>query len=309
MIPTEDNKLQAMYVKAADYLKEGEYEKAYPIFIELGDYKDSALHASRFAHLPVKIVQDDDGMMEGKTTFTTNYTYNEYGECIEKVGAYKDEVGPGFSEKNYYDDSGRLVKRESVSEAGCSTEIYEYNADGKLIKKTGCTDGANVGGITTYTYDEKGNRTTSRFDSYLGIDTENYGSQEPYHSENYRYYYDKQNRCVKMEQQYGEEYLFTYTVEYNENSLPLKITADDGQGTVNETVFSYNDKGQCTEIDTDYEKSTYSYLDSDTPITAIRTRDGGEDCHATYSYDLFYLRNDKDPIPFHIKEHLLFLSE
>ncbi len=307
LLPEKADERQPTYVQACDLLKEGKYEEAYPLFVSLGDYKDSALHTQKFARLPVQIVKEDDGMLEGIYLFTTDYSYNEYGECISEVGAYENEVGPGYSEKSTYDQSGKLIKKETSSEAGESTITYEYDGD-HLIKKIGYTEGANVGGITSFTYDDQGNRLSSKFDSYMGINTEDYESQEPYSSETTEYYYDEQNRCVKTVNQYGEEFLYTYTVEYNQNSLPIKIISDDGQGNPTETLFKYDDSGRCTEITTPYDHTVYRYDKGDLPVSAAFTRTDGQPCDITYTYKLFYLRNKKDNTPFHIKEHLSFLE-
>ena len=99
MLPEQNDTLQPTYIQACDLLKAGDYEQAYTLFKSLGDYKDSALHTSRFAYLPVKIVQEDDGMLERVCLYTTDYTYNEHGECIERVGTYEDEAGPAFPRK------------------------------------------------------------------------------------------------------------------------------------------------------------------------------------------------------------------
>lgn len=308
ILPGQDAKLQPKYTEACDLLKAGNYEQAYTLFYQLGDYKDSAEHLKHFAWLPVQITQEDDGMTKEIILYTTTYSYNEHGECTSRIGTYESDIGPGYSEYNTYDALGKLIKSESTSEAGFSTITYQYDANDNLIKQVGCTEGPDVGGITTYTYNEQNLRQSSEYSSYLGIDTYSYESQEPYHTDVSEYYYDENNRCNKMIQHYGDDYQYTYTVEYNDNSLPLKVVSDDGQGNVLSTLLKYDDIGRCIEITTNYDRTVYSYGEGELPVCAVRTRDGGEPCDITYSYKLFYLRNEKDPIPFHVKEHLYFLE-
>lgn len=299
---------ESEYNRALSLIEQGEYDKAYSVFEALGNYKDSATLLKRFVSLPTKIEKEDDGMLEGVYMYYTTYTYNEYGECISRVGEYENEVGPGFSEQDTYDDKGNLILRKAISEAGYSTITYEYDEDGKLIKETGCTDGANVGGITTYTYNERGLRTLACYSSYLGIDTEAYQSQEPYHTQTTEYYYDDSDRCVKVLEHYGEEYVFTYSVEYNDNSLPTSVVSDDGQGSKSTTVFKYDDKGRCTQITTPYDNTVYTYDESELPISAVYTRDGGQPCDIVYTYETYFVRNEPDGVPFHIKEHINFFE-
>ena len=55
------------YKNAIELISSGNYEEAYVLFKELGDYKDSEEYLSRFWYMPVKLsvtYEDDDGFLE-----------------------------------------------------------------------------------------------------------------------------------------------------------------------------------------------------------------------------------------------------
>ncbi len=301
-LPMEDTELQPTYAKACDLLKEGKMEEAYPLFLSLGDYKDSALHASKFAYLPTEILAQDDGFGEEIAYYKTTYSYDEKGRLLKGEGAYTKEEGPGYSEEHTYNKEGLLLKTKTLSEAGDSTVTYQYNEQGQCLKEIGFTDGANVGGITLFTY-ENGLRKTATVRSYLGIDTAAYETEEPYHQSTVTYSYNDQGLCTKAEENTGENGIFTYTVAYNSFGLPILLKHTDSQGFESETTFEYDAQGRCTKVDTDYDVTEFSYGEGNLPRSATRTRDGGKPCAITYTYQLFYL--DESPqIPFHINEYL-----
>lgn len=301
-IPQEDAELQPTYARACDLLKEGKLEEAYPLFLTLGDYKDSALHASKFAYLPTEILAEDDGFGEEMAHYKTTYSYDEKGRLLEGKSAYTNDEGPGYSERHSYDEAGLLTKTQAVSEAGESVITYEYNDQGQCLKEIGFTDGANVGGITLFTY-EKGLRKTATVRSYLGTDTAAYETEEAYHQSTVTYSYNDQGLCTKAEENTGENGIFTYTVDYNEWNLPTRVAHTDNDGYSSETIFEYDEQGRCTKADTDYDLTEFSYDDGDLPLSATRTRDGGKPCAITYTYQLFYL-DEVPQIPFHINEYL-----
>lgn len=301
-IPQEDADLQPTYVKACDLLKEGKLEEAYPLFLNLGDYKDSALHASKFTYLPTEILAQDDGFGEEPAYYKTTYSYDEKGRLLQGEGAYTKEEGPGYSEEHTYDKEGKLLRTEAISEAGESVVTYEYNEQGQCIKEVGYTNGANVGGITIFTY-ENGLRKTATVRSYLGTDTAAYETDEAYHQSTVTYSYNEQGLCTKAEENTGASGIFTNTVEYNSLNLPTRLAHTDNDGYSSETIFEYDEQGRCIKVDTDYDVTEFTYNDGNLPRSATRTRDGGKPCAITYTYQLFYL-DEVPQIPFHINEYL-----
>lgn len=305
-VPQEDAELQPTYVRACDLLKEGKLEEAYPLFLSLGDYKDSALHASKFAYLPTEILAQDDGFGETMAYYKTTYSYDEKGRLLKGEGAYTKEEGPGYSEEHTYDKEGKLLRTESISEAGESVITYEYNDQGQCTKEIGYTNGANVGGITLFTY-ENDLRKTATVRSYLGTDTAAYETDEAYHQSTVTYSYNDQGLCTKAEENTGENGTFTYTVNYNSFGLPTLLRHTDNDGYSSETVFEYDEQGRCTKVETFYDVTEFTYDDGALPVSATRTRDGGKPCAITYNYQLFYL-DEVPQIPFHINEYLAGLE-
>lgn len=306
-LPQEDASLQPTYQKACDLLKEGNYEEAYPLFLSLGDYKDSADHAKKFFYQPIEILAQDDGFGEELVYHKTTYTYDEKGILLRYEGGYTKEEGPGFSEQYTFDDEGKKIRTDAISEAGDSTITYEYNDKGQIIKQIGFTEGANVGGITRLTYDDQGNRIAAEIASYLGTDPAGYETSEPYYKARTEYTYNEQGYCTKMVENSGESNIFTYTITYNDRNLPTSLKHTDGSGFSSETVFSYDEQGRCTRIDTDYDVTEFSYEEGNLPAKAVRTRDGGKPCEITYTYQLFYLE-EAPQFPFYLEEHLAVLE-
>ena len=300
-LPQEDADLQPTYVKACDLLKEGKLEEAYPLFLSLGDYKDSAVHAAKFAYLPTEILAQDDGFGEEIALYKTTYSYNEKGQLLEGKGTYTKEEGPGYSESHIYDKEGLRIETKTQSEAGDSTLTYEYNDQGQCIKRVGYTDGANVGGITLFTY-EKGLVKTATVRSYIGTDPAAYETNEPYHQSTVSYTYNGQGLCTEAKENTGENGVFTYEVSYNEQNLPTLLKHTDSQGFESKTVFEYDEQGRCTKVDTDYDVTEFTYGKGNHPVSAICTRDGGKPCEITYTYQLFYL-NEAPKIPAHLAEY------
>ncbi len=302
MLPKEDSELQPKYTEACDLLKEGDYEGAYDLFSQLGDYKDSKTHLSKFAYLPTEILKEDDGMGENIVIYRTRYTYNEKGLLTEGVGQYTNDEGPGYSEKLEYNHKGQLTVNKTESEAGYSTLEFEYNDKGQLIKRVGCTEGANVGGITTYSYGEDSLLKEAVMQSYIGTDTANYQNEQPYHTDKVTYTCDNDGRYIKAESSYGDGGI-TYTASYNKNGLPIEIKSVTSDSFESVTRFEYGESGLCTSIITPYDRTDYQYSGHDLPVSATYTRDGGVPCKITYSYKLFYLEQ-KPKFPFFMDEHL-----
>lgn len=311
-LPETDDTLEPTYIEACNALKDGDYDKAYELFTQLGDYKDCKTHLSYFAYLPVEIISEDDGMGDEMVTYRTEFQYDKNGQLILRKGEYTNNEGPGFSEKYTYDEKGQLTKRETESEAGFSTYTYEYDNDGKLIKKVGCTDGANVGSITTYSYNENGNCFNIISKSYMGIDTADYQNQTPYHTDTYVYSYTSTDfpspYCI--EHIYGNEQI-TYDISYVKWPIPTTITSIDSEGFKNTISFEHDENAGAKKVITPYETIEFTYENSSGgPTSAIRTREGGKPCEITYKYKLIYQKFDSpknsvlsDNVPFYLEEY------
>ena len=295
-----DGAKQTTYNQACEMLNKGELQQAKEIFMQLGDYKDSAERVARFVLLPTRIYAEDDGMGDKIVHYQTDLIYNEHGELVKEVGTYTDTEGPEHSKEFTYDESGKIINARFLSEAGESHVSYEYNEKGQLIKTVGCTEGADLGGINIFTYDENGNCITVKNSSYMGTDVSKYETSKPYSIGSDYYTYNEKGLCVQKSSDTNS--LSKYTAEYNSFDMPTKVVYDSGEGFVSETHFSYDEQGRCVKIETPNETKSFTYEQGNLPVSAIFTRSGGKPCNITYTYQLFYTREKQNSIPFHIYE-------
>lgn len=177
--PTEDPAIEAERAKKYDRalaLLEIPYcasysrplEKAYNLFLELGDYKDAKEYLSRFTLLTNVLLEighsetnnfgdtyyyvvgmycyDAQGRISyGPTAFWLTavdpisyvegieYTYNDAGLLVEEVQG----GSPGLKlRKTYYtyDDDGKLLQRDEITADTSLTCIYYYDTEGRLVK-------------------------------------------------------------------------------------------------------------------------------------------------------------------------------
>lgn len=298
---------QTAYDHAMNLLKSGDYEQARITLLSIKDYKDAADHLADLTYLPVGEVRKDFGYEGSQDQIqTVTYTYNEDGVLVKSEGKYADGGGPEFSVSYEYKD-GRLSKTESFSEAGDSTITYEYDAQGRRIRQVGATRGANVGGITAFTYDDEGRCETVSTQSYFGSDPAQYGKEEPYHTGRSIYEYGADGTVGKVYEMMGDDITYTYTASYNEQKQPTQIIClNDGQ--TDTTEFTYNEQGQCTEVKTAYMTYRYTYDANGSPATGTMEQNGEKTAEITYTYKLFYKPAESDRIPHPLEAHLSVLD-
>ena len=239
---------EAKYLEAFDKLEQRDYEAAYSLFVELGNYKDAEKEVAKFHYAPINHI-DKDILEEGTETTTTTFFYDE-NNLISRYVIESEEYG---SETGIctYDEHGRLTSISSKSEDGFEIKReYSYAADGNLIKE-----------ITTYSdgyfysyensFDEDGIRTKVVFEDPEG--------KMPYdciHNEDGQiskfilkddggnvvsieeYFYDENGQNVKIDCTKNGEIDSFYDFTYNEaGHLIREYHEDKGEGE--EEDFSY----------------------------------------------------------------------
>ena len=118
---------EAKYLEAYEKLEAGDYEAAYALFSELGDYKDSAKEAAYFRYIPVshriEYTSDDES---GAITYTI--TLNEQNLPATVVEEYSD----GFKNTcNYtYNEFGLVTHREGSDTDG-NISLFEATHDAR----------------------------------------------------------------------------------------------------------------------------------------------------------------------------------
>lgn len=209
-----------------------------------------------------QLVSETTSYGEGdeKHTFKTVYTYDSEGRLIKEAESHtftqdamymydikvsdKRKVTETDTIEYTYDKNGRVIK-EVITDQELAREpqllieddvntieiLYEYNVEGKLIKKTRAYE------VTNYYYDANG---------YL------MGEYSVDFDEVYKYTYDKDGNCVQKESS-GK----TYTYEYDSKGNVVKETETIGEAQF-ERTYDYDKNGhllKMTEYD-DYGNQT-----------------------------------------------------
>ena len=300
-------KQEKTYNQALTLLEQQKTEEAFELLTSIKDYKDSAQLLSNFVYLPERVVTSDYGFGSDTEPVlqVTLYPYDEKGNLLTYSGTYQDDRGPEFSETHEYTD-GKLTRTRALSEAGDSTITYEYDSDGRIAKTIGATEGANVGGISLFTYDANGNCIRKDFTSYHGADTTKYTEENAYHRDTTTYEYDADGNCTKVSVDYGDN-RWSHTAKYDKNGITAIVTLD-GDGKQTETTFSYNTEGNCTKVVTDYETATFEY-DENGLLVASTHKQGESLLRAcTYSFSLYYLPDGNPNPPVHLSQYLTDLD-
>ena len=117
------------YKDAYKLIDNGDYEAAYDIFCELGDYKNAEDEVEKFHYLRTSIVYEEEYEDE-KRTKTITISLNEQNLPSQAIAT--SDKGDKYIYDYTYDENGNLIK-------GACTHLNGYKS------------------ITDYTYDEKGN--------------------------------------------------------------------------------------------------------------------------------------------------------
>ena len=173
-------------------------------------------------------------------------------ETLEKlvfVPVLAEETRPDSHQLNTfrYDGKGKLLQVDgNVGEQQRTLREYTYDNKGRLVLvKSG--DGT----VTTYTYDQKGNRAT------MQIDIAGYVTQV-------HYTYDEQGRCLTEKQVDASGSTQKKTYRYDE----------DGKKTFERTV----------KFDNSYEQLSYRYDEDGNKIYQLQENSNGDRYETTYHY-------------------------
>lgn len=225
---------ESLYRKAEWLAAEGDHAGAKALFLELGDYKDSARMAEAFIEVLSLSEASYNAQCEGPLTIS--YSYDEAGKLKTETmhfSAYegmKDRVleyswnGDGsFSitegkSLREYDTWGVLLREDGVEKY---TYDYGYHENGQLYYVC-AYDAQTEGFVSELVYDEKGNliRATGSDGSIVTTNNE----------------YDEAGRLVKAE------------------------NFDSEGGFINRTSFEYDEKGNL-------KRSTFMDLENNTVVT------------------------------------------
>ena len=203
------------YLEAFAKLEASDYDAAYALFAELGDYKDAAKELAKF-HYVSNGYTETYGVPNEMDTETVVITYNEDNLPVKCEMTYLDGV--------------------------VHTCILEYDENGRLISCE-CDDDGEFYGKREWTYDANGNNltyTVSYYDGTLYTEERTYdenGNNITIEAEGKGGYYDSS---------YEGGYSASYDIFYDANGNHTKFVAVDGDETL-EGEFSYTEDGIITK--------------------------------------------------------------
>ena len=153
---------EAKYLEAFDMLEQKNYEGAYALFTELGDYKDAAKEAAKFRYV-LASYKDTYTAEEGTETCTGVHSFNEDNLIMQCVYTYAD--GGTHTCDCSYNDNGELAKIVCTDEDGTRTH-YEclFNDDGTVAKVTYCYSDGEYYSFENV-YDENGKRIKINYET------------------------------------------------------------------------------------------------------------------------------------------------
>lgn len=225
------------YSEAISLIETEQYEDAYKLFIELGDYKDSTIYMDAFEW----VLSFEDDIEPQK------YTYDEFGRLsiVERTDEY-------YQKEIYsYDDAGNLVLIECFDEDGILyTYTYTYHENG--LRKTEEYTSATTHILSSYSYDDNGfiiseersNLRTGYIVKYQYVndiygnpkETTAIGSNGQTSSTLEYREYNSYGDVVKFTLTHDDELFYntTFSYEYNDYGLKTKRTATyiDGDSDV-----------------------------------------------------------------------------
>lgn len=262
------------YAEAYALLENRDYEAAYALFTQLGDYKDAAKEAAYFRYMPIGHTVECSSEEEDKT-ITYTVTLNDQNLPATVV----EEYSTGFKHTCIFthNEFGFVTRRECSDTEGTTT-LFEatYDENGNAINLTLTDKDGNVSKFDC-TYNEKGQPlkavTTNAPNYYLS----------------YTYTYDEEGReikvvCEDVDGSYIEE------ATYNAEGQILKSTWTEYDGAISLSEYRYDEKGRLVEIlftedgeDSGFRRATFD--DKDQIITEHIFYTDGYEFTNSYEYD------------------------
>lgn len=261
---------EAKYLEAFDMLEQKNYEGAYALFTELGDYKDAAKEAAKFRYV-LASYKDTYTDEEGTETCTGVHSFNEDNLIQHSVYTYAD--GGTHTCDCSYNDNGELAKIVCTDEDGTITR-YEclFNDDGTVAKVT-CRYSDDEYYSLENVYDENGKRVKINYESKYESETEKFV---------YDVIYNDKDEIVRysIKDENGTEIRAEEHV-YDENGNTLAINfIKNGEITSSET-YSYDENGNLVSKRFGVEDDYFSIIEFTYDANGNPTKK-----HETYSYGL-----------------------
>jgi YD repeat-containing protein len=264
-----------IYNRALELLERGDYEEAKAIFEDLGDYKDSKEHLSKFYYMPTSF----EYSLPGKKS-TNDITYNSMNLPASEITIREDVYACA---EFVYDDNGNIIKQIMINKTAETVSEYEYIYDGngkRIAANFSAADGSRAS--HAFAYDNEGR-----------LIEENY--EDDAYAYNRKITYDQNGNIIKEE----------YIIDGVTSVYSIDVTLDDAgrvakevctypDGSLESLEYTYDKNGNCVKkVFTDYdgEKATYDYIyDIYGNVTAeIFTNPDGSIYYIKTKYVLMYV--------------------
>jgi YD repeat-containing protein len=225
----------------------------------------------------VELTYDDNG----EIIDPTENTYDEKGNCVEKISAYTvDGKTVTLKRISTYDANGNVLTEASYEDGKLNYEQrYTYTADGKLARESYINSDGLEESYTENTYDEQGNLLSVKVDGMLS------GSYETYEN----IYENGKLAEVKVYDQWEQEGKLTRLVRYDaQGNITLRVGYDNGEEW-SRTEYTY-ENGKLLKV-VDYDDGEERYVELYTYNAAgklterSRSVTDGESQRSVYRYD------------------------
>ena len=254
---------ETKYNDACALIESGDYEEAYAVFKDLGEYKDSEKYLSRFTYFPSVVkydLYDRSGVMkitfgsynmpvrmltkgtieaEGDYTKDGWYTYDGKGNLMRQAMTYNGD----FAAYDYsFDENNNIIKAEYIDgDVVRAVNGYVYDENGVLIRESYVQDGVVYYDYVN-TYDANGNLIKSIYESADGDYI-------------YDYVYNDDGNLVNDcgETPYGY-YNNDYTYD-DDGMLTEKVYTDNGELRCT-FYYTYDSVGNCIKEELHYPDET-----------------------------------------------------
>ncbi len=212
--------------QAREYINNEEFEKAYELLITLeGDEAEELL--SHFSFKPAYY----KNISHVGDVFEQEYEYDGHGNLVKQWDS------EGNCSEYEYDEGDRRTKAVYKTNDKTQVLVWVWDENDNIIEHTLTKDGV-LDSKSTFTYDEKGNCTSSHSESSNGYvsdwtaeynengDFIRYSSKTPQIEHTNTFEYDSENRLIKETISNSLGAVTVEEYEYNENGHVYTITSE-----------------------------------------------------------------------------------
>lgn len=262
---------QEKYDRAMAYIEAREYQSAYDLLKELGDFSDAKTHLNRFKYVYFRT------FLRGEGSDEVEYLYEIKFNDKNLPSEYINYDGINQVYRFTYDEFGNVTICECINGESVTTWEYTYDTSGNLIKEVKKSDESEV--KITYTYNSDGALIEMNTDSHTETILGSFDS-----SRKVVYTYDENGRLIEE----FEEKNTTTTYTYDEKGNLLKKVISGGSvKSVYEYKYDENGKTIESSFTNIYNEKATSFYDYDSRGNLIKHYNALGNIYEEYFYDEF----------------------